>query len=161
MKDMVDHPAHYEKGDGHIECIDLLDFLTEHYKGIFAMEIGQFKYLYRAGSKNEEGLSSKEKTIQDVKKLVWYMNDFYKRLLCLLDKEKFDECECSFLYAEHKPWNQNIVNILEREFSYDKPEIIQEDIKRVVNIAYRITKIGEVKKIIEILEIIIKKLETN
>ena len=38
------------------------------------------KYILRAGHKTEEGMSDKEKTIEDLKKAAWYLNDEIKRL---------------------------------------------------------------------------------
>lgn len=74
--DMVNHPSHYEKGHGHRECIELLDWLTQGYSGIAAGCIMQAKYLYRAGCKAEEGMTLDQKALQDVKKFHWYMDKF-------------------------------------------------------------------------------------
>ena len=38
------------------------------------------KYLLRAGHKSEEGYSDKEKTAEDLKKAVWYIQDTIKTL---------------------------------------------------------------------------------
>ena len=71
----VSHPSHYTwlKEKCGIEVIDitrLLDF-----------NIGNaVKYLLRAGHKSEEGMTDKEKTIQDLKKAVWYINDRIKQI---------------------------------------------------------------------------------
>ena len=73
---MVDHPGHYEKGNGHKECIELLEVLTRGYSGIAAGCVMQAKYLYRAGSKNEEGLTIEQKFVQDFKKCSWYLKYF-------------------------------------------------------------------------------------
>ena len=38
------------------------------------------KYILRAGHKTEEGYDDKAKTIEDLKKAVWYINDKIKTL---------------------------------------------------------------------------------
>lgn len=73
--DMVNHPSHYTwlKDKCNIEVIDItrhLDFDTGN----------AVKYLLRAGHKSEEGMTDKEKTIQDLKKATWYINDRIKQL---------------------------------------------------------------------------------
>ena len=76
---MVNHPSHYEKAvtDNrlHPECIELLDVITQGLPGIIALDIGQLKYLYRFGSKAEEGMTKREKAIQDIEKIGWYAED--------------------------------------------------------------------------------------
>lgn len=67
--DAVNHPSHYTwlKEKCGIEAIDI----CEH----FNFNIGNaLKYLFRAGHKTEEGLTAKEKEIQDLNKAVWYIN---------------------------------------------------------------------------------------
>jgi len=69
----VNHPAHYTYGK--IETIDFiedkcLDFLLGN----------AVKYIARAGHKEEQGKSLKEKTIEDLKKAVWYLNRKIKGL---------------------------------------------------------------------------------
>lgn len=155
----VDHPSHYEKGSGHIECIDLLDYLTADYKGIFAMEVGQAKYLYRAGSKTEEGLSQKEKSIQDVKKFLWYMRNFYKKALEYVQNNPLlDFFDIVYSNGE-KLYVGVTAEFLKKEFTFDKPDYLKEDIAWVVGRVYRLQNLSEVTKVIERLEIIIKKLE--
>ena len=67
--DRVNHPSYYEKGNGHTESIYLLSILTERFSGIYAGCVMQAKYLYRAGSKSEEGISIFEKAVEDIKKI--------------------------------------------------------------------------------------------
>ena len=74
-KDKVNHPSHYTwlKERCGIEVIDIirhLDFDTGN----------AVKYLLRAGHKSEEGMTDKEKTIQDLEKAVWYIQDKIKML---------------------------------------------------------------------------------
>lgn len=74
-EDKVNHPSHYTwlKEKCGIEVIDItrwLDFDTGN----------AVKYLLRAGHKSEEGMTNREKTIQDLKKAVWYIHDRIKML---------------------------------------------------------------------------------
>lgn len=74
-EDKVNHPSHYTwlKEKCGIEVIDItrwLDFDTGN----------AIKYLLRAGYKSEGGMTDKEKTIEDLKKAVWYINDKIKLL---------------------------------------------------------------------------------
>ena len=67
FNDLVDHPSHYTYLKG-IEVIDIcrqLDF-----------DLGNaIKYILRAGHKSEKGYTNKEKTVQDLEKAIWYIND--------------------------------------------------------------------------------------
>lgn len=51
-----------------IEVIDI----TRHMDFNFGNSI---KYILRSGHKKEEGYTDKQKTIEDLKKAVWYLND--------------------------------------------------------------------------------------
>jgi len=64
----VNHPAHYQRKDG-IECIDII----RHYVCDIANAI---KYLWRAGLKSEMGMADAEKEIEDLKKALWYIEDY-------------------------------------------------------------------------------------
>jgi len=69
----VDHPSHYTwlKDKCGIEVIDI----TRHLD----FDIGNaIKYILRAGHKSEDGLTSREKTIEDLQKAIWYLNDEIK-----------------------------------------------------------------------------------
>lgn len=73
--DKVEHPSHYTwlKDKCGIEVIDItrhMDFCTGN----------AVKYLLRAGYKSEEGYSNKDKTIEDLKKAIWYINDKINQL---------------------------------------------------------------------------------
>ena len=71
--DAVNHPKHYTSHPSGVECIEI----TRHY----TFDIGNaIKYLWRAGIKKEQGLSDKEKEIEDCKKAIWYINDHIKHL---------------------------------------------------------------------------------
>ena len=73
--DKVNHPSHYTwlKDKAGIEVIDI----TRHMD----FDLGNaIKYILRAGHKTEEGYDNKAKTIEDLKKAVWYINDKIKTL---------------------------------------------------------------------------------
>ena len=68
----VNHPSYYQDPSG-VECITV----TRHKD----FNIGNaIKYLWRAGLKVEEGLSNKEKQIEDLQKAIFYINDEIKLL---------------------------------------------------------------------------------
>lgn len=56
-----------------IECIDI----AEHHDFCIGNAI---KYLWRAGLKSEDGISKKEKQIEDLKKAIWYIKREIKHL---------------------------------------------------------------------------------
>lgn len=65
--DQVNHPPHYISDPSGVECIQI----TRHRN----FNIGNaFKYLWRAGLKDES------KTIQDLEKAIFYIQDEIKRL---------------------------------------------------------------------------------
>lgn len=75
LNNKVEHPLHYTwlKDKCGIEVIDI----TRHMD----FDLGNaIKYILRAGHKSEEGYSNKDKTIEDLKKAVWYINDKIKTL---------------------------------------------------------------------------------
>lgn len=78
----VEHPSHYTwlKDLCGIEVIDI----TRHMNFNLGNTI---KYILRAGHKSEEGLSDKQKHIEDLKKALFYIKDEIKRLE---EKEKKD-----------------------------------------------------------------------
>ena len=69
MADNVNHPEHYETGK--FECIEVMQEalgadVTKHFC------LGNaFKYIYRCNKKHDS-------PIEDVKKAVWYLNEFVK-----------------------------------------------------------------------------------
>ena len=64
----VDHPKHYNARPDGLECIDII----RHY----TFDIGcAIKYLWRAGLKPELGKMYAEKTIEDLQKAQWYIDD--------------------------------------------------------------------------------------
>ncbi len=72
-KERVNHPSYYNQHPAKIECIDII----EHY----CFNIGTaLKYLWRCGLKQEEGMISKDKEIEDINKAIWYLNRRIKQL---------------------------------------------------------------------------------
>ena len=74
-EDKVNSPSHYSylKKLCGIEVIDI----TRHMD----FDLGNaIKYILRAGHKTEEGYDDKAKTVEDLKKAVWYINDKIKTL---------------------------------------------------------------------------------
>jgi len=70
LEDKVNHPSHYTwlKELCGIEVIDI----TRHMD----FDLGNaIKYILRCGHKEELGYSNKEKTIEDLRKAVFYIND--------------------------------------------------------------------------------------
>ena len=68
--DKVQHPSHYTwlKELCGIEVIDI----TRHLD----FDLGNaVKYILRAGRKSEEGYSDIDKTIEDLQKAIFYLND--------------------------------------------------------------------------------------
>ena len=72
-KDNVNHPSHYNSHPSGIECIDII----KHYDFCIGNVI---KYVWRAGLKKEQGLSDKQKEIEDLKKAAFYLNEKIKML---------------------------------------------------------------------------------
>lgn len=73
--DKVNHPSHYTwlKDLCGIEVINI----TRHMDFNLGNSI---KYILRSGHKKEEGYTDKQKTIEDLKKAIWYLNDEIKML---------------------------------------------------------------------------------
>lgn len=67
-KENVNHPKHYNSHPSGVECIDIV----RHYN----FNIGNaIKYLWRHGLKSEEGMSDEEKSIEDLQKAKFYIED--------------------------------------------------------------------------------------
>lgn len=71
--DNVNHPKHYTSHPSGVECIEI----TKHYDFCIGNAI---KYIWRAGLKSEQGYSSDEKQIEDLKKAIWYIQEKIKML---------------------------------------------------------------------------------
>ena len=63
----VDHPKHYTSDPSGVECIEI----TKYRDFCIGNAI---KYLSRAGLKEDSMLSLKDKTIEDLKKAIFYIN---------------------------------------------------------------------------------------
>lgn len=75
--DSVNHPDYYV---GNIEVIDFIEDKDLGY------HLGNAcKYIARAGKKHEEGMSDKDKMIEDLRKAVWYIN----RKIELLENDEY------------------------------------------------------------------------
>ena len=73
----VNHPKHYNSHPNGIECIDVI----RHYVCDIANAI---KYLWRAGLKTEMGMDDIKKEIEDLKKALWYIEDYRVKIPQLL-----------------------------------------------------------------------------
>lgn len=86
IENQVDHPSHYNTDNPRIavttndtteyfpiECITVIRNMP-FWKG------NAIKYLWRAGIKEEEGKSNKDKEIEDLQKAIWYINDRINQL---------------------------------------------------------------------------------
>lgn len=70
--DMVNHPDHYQSGNG-IECIDAIGAATEHLSGEEAFcTASAIKYLWR--------WKKKANPIEDLKKAKWYIDRIITKL---------------------------------------------------------------------------------
>lgn len=73
MTDMVNHPPHYTSDPSGVECIEI----TRHRN----FNVGNaIKYLWRAGLKKDAELIDNTKTIEDLRKAIFYIEDEIKRL---------------------------------------------------------------------------------
>ena len=71
--DMVNHPDHYTSDPSGVECIQI----TRHRN----FNIGNaFKYLWRAGLKDDPSKGKLQKQVEDLRKAVFYINDEIARL---------------------------------------------------------------------------------
>lgn len=127
MSDNVNHPQHYVSQGHFIEPIDLCRNLP--------FDIGNAcKYIIRAGHKNNE--------IEDIKKAIWYLNDFVEKFnnyTFFRDPTNPDDLTfiLAFLYYGYS--NKYIKKI----FASDKPEN-----KRIHQGIY----IDKVKEVIDMLK---------
>ncbi len=69
--EQVNHPQHYNGRSDGVECIDII----RHY----VYDIGAaIKYLWRAGLKHSAGKDDRDKEIEDLRKALWYIEDYRK-----------------------------------------------------------------------------------
>lgn len=70
MSNRVNHPSYYQRQDGNgVECIEVI----RHYVCDIA---NAQKYLWRAGLKPEQGISDRDKEIEDLEKSLFYIDDY-------------------------------------------------------------------------------------
>lgn len=73
VNDNVNNPEWYNLHPSGIECIEI----ARHYN----FNIGNaIKYLWRAGLKKDSSLSDTQKEIEDLKKAIWYIQDYIDTL---------------------------------------------------------------------------------
>ena len=81
---LVNHPQHYADNDAPCECIEVIHYITKDLAGDVAVGIGNLqKYIWRLGKKlpdSEKGQTVEEKTLQDMKKAMWYLDDSIERM---------------------------------------------------------------------------------
>ena len=79
MIDNVNHPQHYTNDPSGIECIQITRYRD--------FNIGNaIKYLWRAGLKQESSKDMVDKTIEDLEKAIWYINDEINKIRNETDK---------------------------------------------------------------------------
>ena len=79
MIDNVNHPQHYTGDPSGIECIQITRYRD--------FNIGNaIKYLWRAGLKQESSNDIVDKTIEDLEKAIWYINDEINKIRNETDK---------------------------------------------------------------------------
>lgn len=129
MNNNITHPKHYTSHPSGVECIEI----TRHHN----FNIGNaIKYLWRAGIKQEQGKSDKEKEIEDLQKAVWYIQDYINQLtvdelltdndkeeILSYNKSKHCNCNCS---CNNKLDNQ-IKDLRQEEDKADKGHYIGLD----------------------------------
>lgn len=73
LEDRVNHPKYYQNNSIGIECIEIARHMS--------FNLGNcFKYLYRHGKKQEQGIDIDIKKLEDLKKARFYLDDEIKML---------------------------------------------------------------------------------
>ena len=92
MKDMVNHPSHYQSKNG-LEAIDVIEGFTDGLDGIEAVDTANaIKYLLRWKSKNG---------IEDLKKARWYINHLIDKLEHAKNTDAYiGELPCSLIFFD-------------------------------------------------------------
>lgn len=102
----VEHPSYYQNKK--TECIEII----RHYTCDIANVI---KYLWREGEKEEKGLTRQQKAIEDLKKAIWYLEDYRNMLSTFRYKTtipfqhpsgKTAECACHLKGYIKKAFNE-------------------------------------------------------
>ena len=81
MSNRVEHPSYYQLKNG-IEIIDIIRYYTCDIANAM-------KYISRAGLKGEQGLTLREKEIEDCNKALWYLRDYLRNGIRLSRKTVF------------------------------------------------------------------------
>lgn len=147
----VTHPNHYQKNDGRPECIDLLKIICKEYVGFDALCAGQSKYLYRCGSKADNGRSIKDKAIEDLNKFKQYM----------LFMIKNHETDVSFRTVTILDKNSPQVTSVAKEFSYDKPDWSKKLYEEIIIRLMVEEHVSGLKEITELTDRLISLYENN
>lgn len=150
--DRVNHPSHYEKGNGHTESIYLLSILTERFSGIYAGCVMQAKYLYRAGSKSEEGISIFEKSIEDIKKFRFYWSKIV---------ENKEECIKSMKPRFNPLMEKVLIEKLVEEFTFDKPIWEKDYYENIITNILTLECASQIDIIMDCLNVLINKLSEH
>ena len=79
MNNAVEHPKHYRL-EGINEVLDVIRYALSEEEYLGFLKGNVIKYVLRSGHKSEEGMSDKQKRIEDLKKAVFYLNDEINRI---------------------------------------------------------------------------------
>ena len=102
----VNHPKHYNQHPAGIECISII----RNYTCDIANAL---KYLWRAGLKFEMGKDDVVKEVEDLKKALWYIEDYQNS-----PRHHIAECKPELMDSYIKDHHLDDVN--EYEFEIDK-----------------------------------------
>lgn len=158
-EDRVNSPSHY-KADGQPECIVVLEVLVRRFKKIAALCFGQFKYLYRAGLKNEEGMTIDTKSREDVNKLIWYVKHIRKIMfdeaknLMKPNSTKIPKAVFNKYIDDTNQPNIGIENRVIEAFQYNKKPSILSSIEKAIRLVFNFTTFDELDSLIKELEYI-------
>ena len=92
MRDMVNHPSHYQSKNG-LEAIDVIEAFTSDLEGIEAVDTANaIKYLLRWKNKNG---------IEDLKKAKWYIEHLISKLEHAKNTNAYiGELPCSLIFFD-------------------------------------------------------------
>ena len=92
MRDMVNHPSHYQSQNG-LEAIDVIEAFTAGLEGIEAVDTANvIKYILRWKNKNG---------IEDLKKARWYIEHLISKLEHAKNTNTYiGELPCSLIFFD-------------------------------------------------------------
>lgn len=92
MRDMVNHPSHYQSQNG-LEAIDVIEAFTAGLEGIEAVDTANaIKYILRWKNKNG---------IEDLKKAIWYIEHLISKLEHAKNTNPYmGELPCSLIFFD-------------------------------------------------------------